>query len=117
MGVAFFLLRVEKPLGAGAAGFVDRDQRARRELVLFGDTSNQPRHLIGAAAGACRDDELNGSGRHPGRRGATNSSSQWTNHKRRDELERADDFSHIYPCRSGQKFCHHALMITLLCGR
>jgi hypothetical protein len=67
MGIALFLFGVEKPLGTGAAGFVDRDQRARRELVLFGDTSDQPRHLIGAAAGASRNDELNRVGSAPRR--------------------------------------------------
>ena len=60
----------EEALGARAAGLVDDDERPRRQLVLLGDAGDQARHLIGAAAGAGGNDELDRLGRLPRRRGA-----------------------------------------------
>ena len=58
VGVALLALDVEEALRARAARLVHDDERPRRELVLLGDARDQARHLVGAAAGARRDHEL-----------------------------------------------------------
>ena len=62
-------LDVEEALGAGAARLVDDDHRLVHQPVLLDDALDHPRHLVGAAAGAGRHDELDGLGRRPLRRG------------------------------------------------
>ena len=54
-------LTSRKPFGAGAAGLVDDDERLRHQVVLLDDALDHARHLIGAAAGAGRNDELDRS--------------------------------------------------------
>jgi len=65
-------------LRTGAAGLVDDDDRLLHQLVLAGHPLNEARHLVGAAAGAGGNDELDRLGRLPrGRRyrnGARNDS-------------------------------------------
>src|SRR6266545_2726351 len=82
--VRLLALDVQKPLGAGPARLVDHDERARGELVLLGDAGDEPRHLVGAASGPRRDDELDRLGRLPGRDGGGG---------RRDNEDRADEQS------------------------
>src|SRR6266545_3823262 len=65
MRVAFFLLDVEKTFGAGAAGFIDGDQRLWRQLAPFRNARNQARHLISASTRASGDDKFNGLGWFP----------------------------------------------------
>src|SRR5438034_224525 len=69
VGVALLVLDVEESLGARGAGLVDDDERTGRELVLVGEAGDQPRHLIGAAAGSSRHHELDRLGRLPRDRG------------------------------------------------
>src|SRR2546422_6538213 len=63
--VTLLTLHVQEALGAGAARLVDDDDRPRRELVLLGDAVDEPGHLVGAAAGAGGNDELDGLGGLP----------------------------------------------------
>ena len=58
-------LDVEEALGAGAAGLVDHHERLLHEIVLLDDALNHAGHLIGAAAGAGRNDELDRLGGLP----------------------------------------------------
>jgi hypothetical protein len=62
----FAVLDVQEPFGARAAALVDHHHRRLHELVLRHDALNQSRHLVCAAAGAGRDNELNGLCRFPG---------------------------------------------------
>src|SRR5205807_8508140 len=66
VGLTLLALDVQEALGAGSARLVDDDERARRELVLFGDAGDQPRHLVGATAGPGGHHELDRLGRLPG---------------------------------------------------
>ena len=50
VGVALFALDLEEAFGARPARLVYGDQGTRRELVLLGDSRDQPGHLVGAAA-------------------------------------------------------------------
>ena len=59
------LLDLEEAFGAGAAALVDGDHRLLHQVVLGDDALDEARHLVGAAAGAGRDDELHGLGRLP----------------------------------------------------
>jgi hypothetical protein len=63
--VALGLLDGEEALGAGAARLVDDDQRLLHQLVLDDDALHQAGHLVGAAAGAGRNHELDRLGRLP----------------------------------------------------
>src|SRR5205823_11157279 len=63
--LALLALPMQNPLRARATGLVDADDRARRELVLLRDAVDDPRHLIGAAAGAGGNDELDRLGGLP----------------------------------------------------
>ena len=56
--VARRALDVEEAFAAGAARLVDHDDRLLHQIVLGDDALDGPRHLIGAAAGAGRHDEL-----------------------------------------------------------
>ena len=56
---------VEEALGAGAAGFVDDDERLRHQVMLLHNALDHAGHLIGAAAGAGRDDEFDRARRLP----------------------------------------------------
>jgi hypothetical protein len=49
---------VEKTLAAGAARLVDDDHGSRHQIVLGDDALDDPGHLVGAAAGTGRNDEL-----------------------------------------------------------
>ena len=59
------VLDVEEAFAAGAAGFVDDHHRLLHQIVLADDALDGARHLVGAAAGAGRDDELDRAGRLP----------------------------------------------------
>jgi hypothetical protein len=64
--VALGALDLEEALGAGAARLVDDDHRLLHQLVLDDQALDQPRHLVGTAARACGDDELDRLGGLPG---------------------------------------------------
>src|SRR6266852_2704781 len=66
--ITFRLLHVEKALGPRASGLVDDDHRLLHQLVLGNDALNDPRHLIGAPAGAGGNDELHRFRGLPGRK-------------------------------------------------
>src|SRR6266478_6333296 len=66
--VAFRLLDVQEALGTRASGLVDDDHRLLHQLVLGNDALNDPRHLIGAPAGAGGNDELHRPSGLPGRK-------------------------------------------------
>ena len=66
MRVALLALDVQEALGARPARFVDDDDRPRGQLVLLGDAVDETGHLVGAAAGAGRDDEFDLLRRLPG---------------------------------------------------
>ena len=59
-------LHVHQPFDARLAGLVDDVDRLRRQLVLGHQLLDQPRHLVGAAAGAGRHHQLDGRGGFPG---------------------------------------------------
>ena len=61
-------LDVEEAFGAGAARLVDDDHRLLHQVVLGDDALDEARHLVGAAAGAGGNDELDGAHRLPCRR-------------------------------------------------
>jgi hypothetical protein len=63
--IAARCLEVEEAFAAGAARLVDDDHRLLHQTVLGDDALDRPRHLIGAAAGAGRNDELDGPHRFP----------------------------------------------------
>ena len=65
VGIACVGLDVEEALGAGAARLVDDHDRLRHQLMLLDHALDHARHLVGAAAGARRHDELHGLGRLP----------------------------------------------------
>jgi hypothetical protein len=85
--VALRLLYGEKTLGAGATRLVHRDQRLLHQIVLGDDALNQPRHLVGAAAGAGRNYELDRFGRLPcggvtgGGKTRRNNGARYCNHR------------------------------------
>ena len=58
-------LEVEEAFAAGAARLVDDDHRLLHQIVLGDDALDRARHLVGAAAGAGRNDELDGAHRLP----------------------------------------------------
>ena len=60
-------LHVEEAFAAGAARLVDHDHRLLHQIVLGDDALDRARHLIGAAAGAGRNDEFDRARRLPGR--------------------------------------------------
>jgi hypothetical protein len=60
-------LDVEESFAARAAGLVDRDDRLLHQVVLGDDALDHAGHLVGAAAGAGRHDELHLAGRLPRR--------------------------------------------------
>ena len=62
-------LDVEEALGAGPARLVDRQDRLLHQVVLGDDALDRTRHLVRAAAGTGRNDELDVLGRLPGLRG------------------------------------------------
>ena len=64
--VAARSLEVEETFAAGATRLVDDDERLLHQIVLGDDALDRPRHLIGAAAGAGGNDELDRSHRLPG---------------------------------------------------
>ena len=60
-------LHVEEAFAAGTAGLVDHDHRLLHQIVLGHDPLDRARHLIGATAGAGRNDEFHGPRRLPRR--------------------------------------------------
>ena len=70
--VALGALHVEESLGPRAAALVDDDHSLFHEAVFGDDRLDDPRHLVGAAAGASRHDELHRLGRLPGVRHGCN---------------------------------------------
>src|SRR5438132_164519 len=66
--VAFRLLDVQEALGTRASGLVDDNHRLLHQLVLGNDALNDPRHLVGAPAGAGGNDELHRLSGLPGRK-------------------------------------------------
>jgi hypothetical protein len=92
--VALLALDVEEAFGSGPAGLVDDHHRPRGEIVLFRDAGDETGHLIGAAAGAGRDDELDGLGGLPGCR------RRWQQRERaggEHEREQTRDIPHRGP--------------------
>jgi len=59
---------VEEALAAGAARLVDDHHGLLHQIVLGDDALDHPRHLVGAAAGAGGDDELDVARGIPGQR-------------------------------------------------
>ena len=59
-GLSLRALDVEEALAAGAAGLVDHHHRLLHQIVLGDDALDGARHLVGAAAGAGRHDDLDG---------------------------------------------------------
>ena len=70
MVVTFLALQVPKGFGPRAAGLVDGDERARREVLFLDQTLPHAGHLVGTAAGPGHDDEFDGLPRLPCRRRA-----------------------------------------------
>jgi hypothetical protein len=65
MRVAAGRLRLEEAFRAGAAGLVHHHDGLAHQLVLGDDALDDAGHLVGAATGARRHDELHGAGRRP----------------------------------------------------
>src|SRR5262245_38008402 len=82
MSVALLAFYLKKTFCTRSSGFIDGDQRARRQLVLFGDTGDEARHLVGAAASASRNDKFNGFRGFP-----SASSAQWKEDEQDDKKE------------------------------
>src|SRR5919106_3835005 len=68
MGIAGVSLDVEEAFSAGAPGLVDHANRLAHRVVLLDDALNHARHLVGPAARACGDDELDRLRGFPGNR-------------------------------------------------
>ena len=93
-GLPLRVLDVEEALAAGAAGLVDHHHRLLHQVVLGDDALDGARHLVGAAAGTGRHDDLdrprrlpcrlrNGNGGRAQRdRGAERPRIQWSQHGR-----------------------------------
>ena len=60
MRIALGTLDIQEAFSAGSAAFVDHHHVAGHQFVLLDNGIREPRHLIGAPAGACRNDELHG---------------------------------------------------------
>jgi hypothetical protein len=67
VGIPFRFLDVEEALRARAAGLVDHHHGLLHQLVLRDQTLAEARHLVGAASGTGRNDELDRFGGFPGR--------------------------------------------------
>ena len=63
--IAARTLHVEEAFAAGAARLVDDHHRLLHQAVFGHDALDDARHLVGAAAGAGRHDELDGTRRLP----------------------------------------------------
>ena len=65
VAVTLRVLDVEEPFAARAARLVDHDDRLLGQVVLGDNALRHAGHLIGAAAGAGRDNDFDGMGRLP----------------------------------------------------
>ena len=64
--VALLALHIHEAFRACSCGLIDNDEGLGGELVLGDDRCDEPSHDVRAAAGTCRDDELDGHLRLPG---------------------------------------------------
>ncbi len=60
-------LHLDEGFRAGTTALVHDDQWLLHQIVLGNDALDEARHLVGATAGACRNEERHGLGRLPGR--------------------------------------------------
>jgi hypothetical protein len=58
MRIALFVFQITQSLGARTAAFVNRHERLGRQVVLFDNSLNEARQLVGAAAFTSHDDKL-----------------------------------------------------------
>ena len=64
-GSPFDFLHLQEAFGTRPAALVDGDHRLLHQVVLGHHALDEAGHLVGAAAGAGRDDELHRLGRLP----------------------------------------------------
>ena len=95
--IALGRLDLEETFSAGTTRFVHGNKGLLHQIVLGNDALDQPGHLVGTTAGACRNNEFNRLGRLPCSRRGRNRHQTKRCHKRQYAARQCSLNIHITP--------------------